>query len=78
MILQCFTSYMSQPKQQLETFKAWAGKSSDISFYLNSHHVDFHVWSQRGQTRPMVVTALGSTGVVRTPPPPSPFPSLLL
>jgi D-galacturonate reductase len=32
-----FDSYMSQPKQQLETFRAWAGKSSDISYYLNSH-----------------------------------------
>jgi D-galacturonate reductase len=31
---------MSQPKSQLETFKAWAGKDSDISYYLNSHHVD--------------------------------------
>lgn len=58
-----FTSYMSQPKHQLETFKSWAGKSSDISYYLNSHHVDFHVWTQRGRARPMVVTALGSTGV---------------
>lgn len=26
-----FQAYMSQPKHQLETFKAWAGKSSDIS-----------------------------------------------
>jgi D-galacturonate reductase len=43
-----FTSYMSQPKHQLETFKAWAGKSSDISYYLNSHHVDFHNWVRRG------------------------------
>lgn len=58
-----FTSYMSQPKHQLETFKAWAGKSSDISYYLNSHHVDFHVWTQRGRSRPSSVTALGSTGV---------------
>uniref|UniRef100_A0A7S4VCI2 Gfo/Idh/MocA-like oxidoreductase N-terminal domain-containing protein n=1 Tax=Alexandrium monilatum TaxID=311494 RepID=A0A7S4VCI2_9DINO len=58
-----FTSYMSQPKHQLETFKAWAGKSSDISYYLNSHHVDFHVWTQRGRSRPVTVTALGSTGV---------------
>jgi D-galacturonate reductase len=38
-------AYMSQPKHQLETFKAWAGKSSDISYYLNSHHVDFHEWA---------------------------------
>ncbi|KAH7033184.1 uncharacterized protein B0I36DRAFT_348278 [Microdochium trichocladiopsis] len=35
-----FYSYMSQPKSQLETFKAWAGVESDISYYLNSHHVD--------------------------------------
>lgn len=35
-----FYSYMSQPKSQLETFKAWAGKESDISYYLNSHHID--------------------------------------
>lgn len=34
-----FTSYMSQPKSQLETFRAWAGIDSDISYYLNSHHV---------------------------------------
>lgn len=25
---------------QLETFAAWAGRDSDISYYLNSHHVD--------------------------------------
>ncbi|KAI5288095.1 hypothetical protein KEM52_001304 [Ascosphaera acerosa] len=35
-----FYSYMSQPKSQLETFKAWAGRESDISYYLNSHHID--------------------------------------
>lgn len=35
-----FYSYMSQPKSQLETFKAWAGRDSDISYYLNSHHID--------------------------------------
>jgi D-galacturonate reductase len=43
-----FNAYMSQPKKQLITFKSWAGKSSDISYYLNSHHVDFHVWSMKG------------------------------
>lgn len=32
-------SYMSQPKSQLQTFAAWAGIDSDISQYLNSHHV---------------------------------------
>ena len=35
-----FYGYMSQPKYQLETFKSWAGRDSDISYYLNSHHVD--------------------------------------
>ena len=40
-----FTSYMSQPKFQLETFKAWAGLGSDISYYLNSHHIGLHVWA---------------------------------
>mmetsp|Transcript_2964 Transcript_2964/g.3822 ORF Transcript_2964/g.3822 Transcript_2964/m.3822 type:complete len:416 (+) Transcript_2964:51-1298(+) len=58
-----FQAYMSQPKHQLETFKAWAGKSSDISYYLNSHHVDFHEWVCHGIARPQTVTALKSTGV---------------
>lgn len=58
-----FQSYMSQPKKQLETFKAWAGKASDISYYLNSHHVDFHAWALQGKAHPTVVSALGSTGV---------------
>lgn len=57
-------AYMSQPKLQLETFRAWAGKSSDISYYLNSHHVDFHEWVMAGgRGRPERVTALASTGV---------------
>ena len=34
-----YSAYMSQPKTQLDTFRAWAGKSSDISYYLNSHHI---------------------------------------
>jgi len=42
-----YHSYMSQPKSQLGTFAGWAGKSSDISYYLNSHHIDFHCWSVR-------------------------------
>ena len=45
-----FTSYMSQPKFQLETFKAWAGLGSDISYYLNSHHIDLHVWAMEVTT----------------------------
>ncbi|KAI2496927.1 oxidoreductase [Fragilaria crotonensis] len=56
-------AYMSQPKFQLDTFKAWAGKSSDISYYLNSHHVDFSEWTLAGIARPVRVTATASTGV---------------
>ena len=60
-----FSAYMSQPKLQLDTFKAWAGISSDISYYLNSHHIDFHNWCLRGRARPKQVTALASTGVAQ-------------
>jgi D-galacturonate reductase len=56
-------SYMSQPKHQLETFKSWAGKSSDISYYLNSHHIDFHEWCVGQNGRPISVTANASTGM---------------
>ncbi|SMQ49637.1 unnamed protein product [Zymoseptoria tritici ST99CH_3D7] len=57
-----FYSYMSQPKSQLDTFKAWAGKDSDISYYLNSHHVDV-CESMVPSWRPLKVTASASTGV---------------
>jgi len=59
-----FYSYMSQPKSQLETFKAWAGKDSDISYYLNSHHIDIceSMVSQLG-FKPMRVTASGAKGI---------------
>lgn len=59
-----FYSYMSQPKSQLETFKAWAGIDSDISYYLNSHHVDIcdSMVSQLGY-RPTRVFATASKGV---------------
>jgi D-galacturonate reductase len=60
-----FVSYMSQPKFQLETFKAWAGKHSDISYYLNSHHIDFHCWAMQGIAQPSRVTAVASTGVAK-------------
>merc|ERR1712087_283783 len=61
-----YWAYMSQPKHQLETFKAWAGKSSDISYYLNSHHIDYHEWCLHGKARPIRVSAHASTGVART------------
>ncbi|KAA8899489.1 hypothetical protein FN846DRAFT_782274 [Sphaerosporella brunnea] len=56
-----FYSYMSQPKAQLETFRAWAGKDSDISYYLNSHHVDVNESMVPGWV-PTRVTASGSRG----------------
>lgn len=52
---------MSQPKSQLETFKAWAGKDSDISYYLNSHHIDI-CGSMVPDYKPVKVNASASTG----------------
>jgi len=57
-----FYSYMSQPKSQLETFKAWAGKESDISYYLNSHHIDVNE-SMVPEYRPTKVTGSASKGI---------------
>lgn len=57
-----FYSYMSQPKSQLETFKAWAGKDSDISYYLNSHHIDV-CESMVPDWKPIRVTGSASTGI---------------
>ena len=59
-------AYMSQPKHQLNTFSAWAGKSSDISYYLNSHHIDWSEWTLHGMARPVRVTASSSSGVAYT------------
>jgi len=59
-----FYSYMAQPKQQLDTFRAWAGKSSDINFYLNSHHIDVHNWMVSHMSHPTRVTALAATGAL--------------
>ncbi|MEM6364340.1 MAG: Gfo/Idh/MocA family oxidoreductase [Planctomycetota bacterium] len=61
-----FQSYMSQPKSQLDTFRSWAGRSSDISYYLNAHHVDFTVWAAGSFARPVRVQASGATGVARS------------
>jgi D-galacturonate reductase len=60
-----FYAYMSQPKHQLLTFKSWAGKSSDISYYLNSHHIDFHEWAVGETSRPTKVTAMASYGTAK-------------
>ncbi|WVQ74629.1 hypothetical protein IAR50_004230 [Cryptococcus sp. DSM 104548] len=61
-----YNSYMSQPKFQLETFKSWAGIDSDISYYLNSHHIDIHAWMVEGRYRPVKVTASASTGIAQS------------
>lgn len=63
-----FNSYMSQPKKQLDTFRRWAGKSSDISYYLNSHHIDFHSWAIQGKALPVRVVAMASTGIAHNAP----------
>lgn len=60
-----FYSYMSQPKSQLETFKAWAGKDSDINYYLNSHHIDICAYLAP-QWRPTRVNASASKGIATT------------
>lgn len=57
-----FYSYMSQPKSQLETFKAWAGIDSDISYYLNSHHIDVNE-SMVPDFKPVKVTASAAKGI---------------
>jgi D-galacturonate reductase len=57
-----FYSYMSQPKSQLETFGKWAGKDSDISYYLNSHHVDVCESMVREDYAPVRVTASAAKG----------------
>ena len=57
-----FNATMTQPKAQLDTFKNWAGKSSDISYYLNSHHIDICSWIAGKSSRPTKVTAFAATG----------------
>ena len=54
---------MSQPKSQLDTFASWAGISSDISYYLNSHHIDFLCWAVKDFAKPVSVMATASSGV---------------
>lgn len=56
-------SYMSQPKSQLLTFKQWAGQSSDISYYLNSHHIDILCTILTGKADPVSVYASKSVGI---------------
>lgn len=63
-----FNAWMSQPKSQLETFRAWAGKDSDISYYLSSHHIDIHCWIMQGKAVPTRVIASAATGIATSEP----------
>ena len=58
-----FSAMMTQRRVQLDTFASWAGKSSDISYYLNSHHIDILSWMVEGRARPERVVAAASSGV---------------
>jgi len=58
-----FNAWMSQPKSQLETFRAWAGKDSDISYYLSSHHIDICCWILQGKAIPTRVVASAAAGI---------------
>lgn len=60
-----FSAYMSQPKAQLDTFRNWAGAASDVSYYLNAHHVDFTVHALDGIARPLAVRAAAAEGVAQ-------------
>ncbi|KIM85427.1 hypothetical protein PILCRDRAFT_96497 [Piloderma croceum F 1598] len=63
-----FSAWMSQPKSQLETFRAWAGKDSDISYYLSSHHIDISCWILDGKAVPTRVVASAATGIATSEP----------
>lgn len=58
-----YSAWMSQPKSQLETFRAWAGKDSDISYYLSSHHIDIHCWIMQDKAVPTRVVASAAKGI---------------
>lgn len=71
-----FFSYMSQPREQvLDVFHKWAsgnpaslkttlGVREDVSYFLNSHHMDFLAWTLEGKSRPLTVTAYAARGIL--------------
>ncbi|KAF4623022.1 hypothetical protein D9613_001951 [Agrocybe pediades] len=63
-----FNAWMSQPKSQLETFREWAGKDSDISYYLSSHHIDISCWILQDIAIPTRVVASAATGIATNEP----------
>ncbi|PVF97578.1 NAD(P)-binding protein [Serendipita vermifera] len=63
-----FNAWMSQPKSQLITFRGWAGKDSDISYYLSSHHIDICAWMLQGRAVPTRVVASAAKGIATSEP----------
>lgn len=65
-----YYAYMAQPKSQLSTFSAWINDgSTDISYYLNSHHIDFlcnALTANRIQAKPVKVYAAASHGLANS------------
>jgi len=65
-----YYAYMSQPKSQLSTFSSWINdKSTDISYYLNSHHIDFlcnALTANKLHAKPISVFASASRGLANT------------
>lgn len=63
--LSYFSAYMSQPACQARHYCSNGRTSTDVSFYLNAHHVDLHAWFMGERSRPMQVTAFGSFGILQ-------------
>ncbi|MBS3136589.1 Gfo/Idh/MocA family oxidoreductase [Candidatus Woesearchaeota archaeon] len=62
-----FNSRHSQPYTQLGIFSSWLQRgASDISYYLNSHHVGYHVLAMEKIARPIQVKAYASNGIARS------------
>lgn len=48
--------------------QAWAGRDSDISYYLSSHHIDILDWYVQDRAVPVRVTASGARGIANSEP----------
>lgn len=58
-----YNATMTQHRTQLDTFSRWAGKSSDISYYLNSHHMDIHSWAVSHVAKPKTIMSMSCDGI---------------
>ena len=59
-----FSAYMSQPECQARHYHPVNINATDVSLYLNSHHIDYHAWLMGSKAIPIRVTAHASTGVL--------------